>query len=348
LTVVLAAAFMPGCEDSVLMAPADSDFIIVANPPTVTIDEPEGETEGETIITVQIFDASNFPMEGVAVTFTATGGRLSLTAGGDTAPPPVTLETDASGMATVYLAVTLGDDSTVDVTARSGTLSASVTVTKNVLAGNMQPEAYISAIPLNRQRINVPVNFSGANSLDPDDDDITCYKWTITSSIPSEDKVIQGHLRVSITQRYSQEQTLNVTLHVSDDPDYGSFCNECDDIPANCGASDSNFSPYFDSLDPQYEIVCDLSDPIARGGSDQVVTLVGGTVDVFLNGSTSSDPESTSLEYDWDCGNGTPHINTPTATCTYTSASVYNATLSVTNDCNMTATDTVRITVSAP
>jgi hypothetical protein len=348
LTLILAAAFMPGCEDSVLIAPTDSDFIIIANPASVTIDEPGGETEAESIITVQIFDASNFPMEGVAVTFTATGGSISLTSGGDVAPPPVTLETNANGVATVYLTVTLADDNSIDVTARSGALTAAVTVVKNVVAGNLQPEAYISAIPIDRQRINVPVNFSGIDSLDPDGDDITCYKWTITSSIPAEDKVIQGHIRSSITERYSQEQTLNVTLHVTDDPDYAAFCNECEGSPAACGASDSNFSPFFDSLDPQYEIVCDLTGPSVRAGSDQIVTLVGGTVDVFLDGSNSDDPESSTLEYDWDCGNGTPHANTPTVTCTYTSAAVFNATLAVTNDCGLTATDTVRITVNAP
>ena len=34
--LLLAAAFMPGCEDSLLVAPADSDFLVVANPASLT------------------------------------------------------------------------------------------------------------------------------------------------------------------------------------------------------------------------------------------------------------------------------------------------------------------------
>jgi hypothetical protein len=368
--LVLAAAFMPGCEDSLLIAPADSDFLMVASPETLTIDEPGGETAAETLIMVQVFDALNYPMEGVTITFTASGGMFSLDsmfndsdsngtidilddddANGipdEVAAAPVAVDTNDNGVALIYLTVTLDDESTVEVTARSGSLSASTSIAVSVVAGNLQPEAYISVIPVNRQRVGAPVNFSGLNSIDPDGDDITCYKWSIYSSLPAQDKVIQGHIRPSITERFDEEQVLSVTLHVSDDPDHAAFCTPCEDIPALCGASDDNFSPYFDSLDPQYEIVCDLTDPVASAGSDQVVTLSGATVDVFLDGSNSSDPESSSLAYDWDCANGTAHGTTPQVTCTYDSAGIRTAMLTVTNDCGMSASDTVRITVNAP
>jgi hypothetical protein len=348
LTLALMAAFMPGCEDSPLIAPVDSDFLLVANPATVTIDEPDGETEAGTIITAQLFDVSNFPMEGVTISFSASGGSLALSAGGAEALPPVIVDTNANGLATVYLTLTLTDDSSIEVVARSGTLSASATVTKVVTPGNMQPEAYISSIPDNRQQVNIPVNFSGLNSLDPDGDDITCYKWTINSSIPAEDKVLQGHVRASIIERYNQEQTLTVTLHVSDDPEYAAFCNECEGDPAACGASDSNFSPFFDSLDPQYEIVCDLTDPLVFAGPDQTVTLAGADVDVSLDGSNSRDDDSATLTYNWTCGNGTLPVSTSQVTCTYDSASVFTARLTVTNDCGLSASDDVRITVNAP
>jgi hypothetical protein len=353
MTLVLAAAYMPGCVDSVLIAPADSDFLVVANPATVTIDEPGGYSEAQSVITAQIFDASNFPMEGVVITFTSSGGTLYLESllqnpGRLPAPAPVTVETDVNGIATLYLTISLTDDSTVDVTARSGAVTSSATVTKLVTAGNLLPEAYISAIPTNRQQVNIPVNFSGLSSLDPDGDDISCYKWTIISSVPAEDQVVQGHIRASITERYDVEQTLSITLHVSDDPAYAAFCTECQGSPATCGASDANFSPYFDIIDPQYQIVCDLTAPLVFAGSDQIVTLSGATVDVILDGSNSRDDDSTSLDFDWDCGNGTMHQDTETATCTYSSAGTFTATLAVTNDCGMTASDPVRITVSAP
>jgi len=272
-------------------------------------------------------------MEGVTITFSASGGTLALSSGGAEATPPVMVETDANGIATVYLTLTLIDDSSIEIVARSGALTSSATVAKVVTAGNMQPEAYISAIPSNRQQLNIPVNFSGLSSLDPDNDDITCYKWTITSSIPAEDKVLQGHVSVSIIERYNQEQILAVTLHVSDDPNYAAFCNECEGDPAVCGASDSNFSPFFDSLDPQYQIVCDLTDPLAFAGSDLTVTLAGATVDVLLDGSSSRDPDSGPLQFEWDCNNNTPHQFTEQVTCTYDSTGIKTATLEVTNDC---------------
>ena len=291
LLFLCCAVWIVGCEDSGVLAPTDSEISVSASPGTVIIDEAAGETEGQSQISAYLFDAEGFPLEGVQVSFSTTGGTLdSAPAGQD----PLTVETNANGLARDTLTLVLADDSTVTVTARSGQLTGTVDVGKTVSSGNVEPEAFISADPDGQQRKTLPVNFSGVASDDPDGE-ITCWKWTITSDIPANSLVAQGPSRSSFVDAYADEQTLSVLLEVSDDPDPASFCTFCEGSAATCGADNVYFSPFSDSI--QYEIVCDLTDPFASGGPDRTVALSGGTVTVNLSGATSSDNESVSYTH---------------------------------------------------
>jgi hypothetical protein len=344
LVLALAALILVGCEDGGVIPPTDSTLTVYANPANVVIDELAGETEGTSTIVARVFDASGFPAQGVDIFFTTSGGTLSSNPpGGD----PTAVKTDSNGNAFDTLLLTLADPTSVDVGAVAGSLTEVVTVTKTIASGNQQPQAIITAQPTNpnAQRVGQPVTFSGINSSDPDGE-ITCYKWTITSSVPANNEVVQGPSRTSVTNAYAEEQLLTVKLQVSDSIDAGSFCVDCQGTPGNCGAPDSNFSPFDDVLDPQYEIVCDLTSPLVFAGPDQNVTLTGGTVNVILDGSASNDPESGVTDYSWNCGNGTASIPGAVATCVYSATGQFNAELTVTNGCGMNATDDVTVTVN--
>jgi len=344
LALLIALALTMGCEDSGVIAPSDGQMILSANPSTVVIDDEAGETEGQSTITAQLFDAGGYPLQGVDVAFTTSSGSLASSPPGGT---PTTVETDASGIARDVLTLTPGDDESVEVEARSGTLSATVAVTLSVGSDNTPPTAVILAIPDEQQQIDDQVRFSGAFSSDPDGD-ITCFKWTL-SPAPSGAAygIWQGTQQDQVSVIYSAEEIILVTLRVSDDPDAATWCatTHCEGASSDlCGELNSAFN----GLDQiGYEIVCDLSGPVAAAGPDQSVVLSGGQVDVQLDGSGSRDPDSGIVSYSWQCGNGTG-AQGEQVTCTYTAAGTYTARLTITNGCDMTATDDVRITVSAP
>ena len=340
----LAALILAGCEDSGVIPPPESTLTVYANPVNVVIDELAGETEGQSTIIARVFDANGFPASGIDIFFTASGGTL------DSNPPgsdPVSIKTDGNGNAYDTLTLTLADPTSVDVAAVAGALTEAITVSKTIASGNQQPQAVITAQPTNpnAQRVGQPVSFSGINSSDPDGE-ITCYKWTITSSVASSNEVVQGPSRTSLTKAYPDEQVLTVKLQVSDSIDASTFCVDCQGDAGNCGAPDSNFSPFDDVLEPQYEIVCDLTSPLVFAGPDQTVTLTGATVDVTLDGSASNDPESGVTDYSWNCGNGSASIAGAVATCTYSSTGSFTARLTVTNGCAMNGTDDVTVTVN--
>ena len=87
--------------------------------------------------------------------------------------------------------------------------------------------------------------------------------------------------------------------------------------------------------------------PVARAGSDQRV-VVGS--EVSFDGSRSCDPDGGNLTYLWDFGD---RADPPTAKgvkpfCFYDDTGVKTATLTVTDDEGVTASDTVVITVVSP
>ena len=357
--LALSAAILVSCEDSGVTAPTDGQILVSANPGTIVIDRQLGEDSGQSTITAQVFDASGFALEDVLVTFSASGGRMtsssngcsagtcSISGGGCTidsdcpAVPPTPIETDANGLALDILTLELADPVSVEVTVRSSTLSQSVQITKTISSGNVQPIAQAEAFPANLQQAGQPITFSGAGSVDPDGDDITCYQWTIDAQNAADDEVSQGSANSLISRTYMQEQRLSVILRVSDDPTV-----PCSPSPP---ADQSFFSPDADFVD---YVVCDNDPPTASAGPDQTVALAGGaSISAQMDGSGSSDVNSVIAEYRWTCGNGQTVFGVD-ASCVYTSAGVFTAVLTVTDrgnplaDCADTATDTAVITVN--
>ena len=87
----------------------------------------------------------------------------------------------------------------------------------------------------------------------------------------------------------------------------------------------------FDDTDIlDYDIVCDTTGPIARGGPNRGLVLVDGMAEVLLDGGASSDPESGIASHTWTCGNSQSPIMAPQAICTYTFAGSFTATLRLT------------------
>ncbi len=160
----LVVLFNLGCEDSDVLAPADATLSLSANPGTVVIDIEAGEDSGTSVLTARLFDATNFPLQNVPVEFSTSAGVLSSASLGS---PP---ETDANGVVRDTLTVQLGDDLEIDVTAQSGSLVASVTVTVDPDTGNSQPTAEIDVDPPDGGQIGQSIFFDGRDSADTDGD----------------------------------------------------------------------------------------------------------------------------------------------------------------------------------
>jgi hypothetical protein len=357
--VLCAAAMVWGCESSDVLAPTGSQIIIEANPTTVTIDLDAGETEGQSLISAQFFDSTGaFPLEGINVTFTTTAGTLessqntcgaastcSISGGACAmdvdcpASAVASLETDGNGVVTDVLVLTQQDASTADVSVRSSTITASVTVTKTVLEGNVPAEAVIVASPSSQQMKGAFVTFDGTGSDDPDGAGVTCYQWTINSVIAASNEVVQNTTASVVTRKYEDEQELTVTLRVSDRSDAATFCTP------GTTADTSLFSPDV-ALITSYDIVCDLTNPVVNAGLDQQVTISsGGSID--LTSVSATDDESAITGFAWECRtNDSSPQSGETATCVYTTTGTFTATLFVDNECGLTGTDTVRVTVT--
>lgn len=68
---------------------------------------------------------------------------------------------------------------------------------------------------------------------------------------------------------------------------------------------------------------------------------------VTLDATGSTDPEGGPLTYSLTCGNGTPAVLTPTATCSYQTAGTFTAGATVTDDHGATSSVTKSVTVKA-
>lgn len=82
--------------------------------------------------------------------------------------------------------------------------------------------------------------------------------------------------------------------------------------------------------------------PIAHAGND---LTIGVNVNQAFDGSSSTDPDGTIVQYDWDFGDGSSHGTTAQLHHSYTSAGVYTVTLTVTDNDGATGTDSPTITV---
>lgn len=341
--IVLASAV--SCEDSDLTAPNDGTIVLRANPSTVVIDsnllveDPPGsgiflpQTKGSTTLIAQVFDADGKPLSNISVLFSTAAGVLG--SGGQGGSQATTVKTDASGIAQTTLTISRTDPTDIEVQATSSAVSTTITVKKLLVGANVPPTAVIVAAPQNKQSVDEPVVFDGTASVDPEDDLITMYRWTITSTNPDPGRadpyVVEGPSDSALQLTFENVQNLTVTLQVTDDPDAARLKQQGLPIP---------YSPNQDIL--LYEIqrcavneaptaVIEGTDPI------QVSAAAGQNVTVPLTGTNSTDPEQFPLEtYTWTCGNNAlPQVQgQPIVSCTYRVQSVaveYTATLVVTD-----------------
>ena len=351
LVVALVVVLSAGCVSTPVSAPSDGRIVMDASPPNIVLNEfaTPAVTTGSSLVTAQIFDMNDIPFPGAMVLFSSDGGSLA------SAPPgqPATMVTaDDNGFVSDTLTVQIGDPSPIEVTVRSGILTESVTVTTQETPANQPPDPDIDIRPDGAAMLDEIVFFDATDSDDPDNDPITCFQWQIETGENIADpgpvlpcsfpnmrcEVEQGPLASIITRTYSTQQVLLATLRLTDDP--AVLCP-----PGGPTEPTSSFNAIAAS---PYEIVCDRTPPVARGGPDQMVALGGGvSVAVTLDGSNSTDPESQipSDGFSWNCGNGVV-INLAIATCLYTEpGSPYFARLTVTNNCGQIDTDDVRVFV---
>jgi hypothetical protein len=221
-------------------------------------------------------------------------------------------------------------------------------------ASNAPPLAGLVAVPPSRAQVDEEVIFDGSLSLDPDGDPLTCFQWTIDSSDPAFDETIQGVAASALSRVYPVEQSLVVTLRVSDDP---ALANECtDSLPP---VDPARLSPNIAVV--QYEIECANPRPVAAAGPD--ITASIDTV-VRLDGRGSFDPDGPIDRYRWACGNGSipiPSGDPAVVFCRYTALGAYTAELTVSDrgtgvidpntgtwECVKSDTDTTTVTIVAP
>ena len=341
VALLLLALATSGCESTPLLAPTGASLTLLASPVAAAEDanlDPTGQYNFSTIYG-QLLDSGtggtggtesgtaganrSSPLVGVSVTFNASGGNLrfnscqqgvcsldqTLCPGGvneclQPSPEPLTLETDSAGVVQVSVAVDEDDPASITVTALSGSITQNVTFGNSLGAPNDEPEAKIGVSP------SSPADASGGSvnvtffseSSDPDGDEITCYEWTINSSTSSSNTV-RGPDADVVTQTYGTEQSLDVLLRVTDDPDAASNCT-----------ADTRFSPNVDTLSGY--LICSNSAPTASFVIGPPDTQIA-TVEFEVNGQASDDPETEIQTYQWDCDNGQDPTGVQT-TCSYT------------------------------
>lgn len=342
IALLLLALAGGGCESTPLLAPSGASLTLLVSPdqaaPDANLDPTEtyyfsnvygqmlssGSGTGDGGSTTAV---TSTPLVGVSVTFNTTGGNLrfnacvqgvcSLNGAGcagaadcvQPSPLPLTIDTDSAGVVQVKVAVSEDDPARISVTALSGTLQQTISFDNPLGVANGQPVAQITASPASPADASsgsVTVSFI-SESTDPDDDEITCYEWTVNSTIATPITVYGATWSV-YSATYNQEQSLDVLLRVSDDPDAAANCN-----------SQAAFSPNVDTLAGY--LVCTNTEPVASffvtSEDNQASTYV-----VTLDGSASSDPDGLGIKrYQWNCKNGQEPTGVE-ATCTYTKTSV--------------------------
>ncbi len=338
---VVMLLFVAGCEQTELTAPVDGLLLVQANPAQLTID-PRAAVSAEeqelqqllgteerlafTDLTAQVFDADNLAAPNVAVVFESEKRAIFLPPGGSPTSSTPTIRTDSQGFARVRAIYTESccTEGQFRVSARSGALDGEATLTLAVGDPNRDPLASITVFPAKpvdplegAQAVGRPVDFDGTASLDPDEDRITVWRWTITagvqtdcatgaSSAPPPVEVLEGPTVSGFSRIFAKAQELAVRLEVTDDPD----------APAKFAAGEPvTYSPSADSV-AGYKVVCVLCRenraPTARiAGESQTLLGTPGQIETaLLDGTLSSDPETAIDDYVWNCGNGTLAIET--------------------------------------
>jgi hypothetical protein len=326
-----------GCDDPGITAPPDGTILITANPGTVVINQEAGEDSGQTSILAQVYDAANFPVEGASVTLVTTGGTLA--SAGEPGSDPIPLTADINGVVTDTLTLTVADDPSVTVSAKSGTLISDVTVTKTLNMGDIAPVAVADAEPVNLQKSGNEVAFIGSGSFDPDGE-IWCYQWTVSNNTPANPPdIIQGAADIFLTYTLTpseREKFVNAILRVSDDPLLADVCGSRDPVidPSRfrSTASVTGYRIVCDTVDPN-AVIFIRDNPIALAPDDNDENDCPDGISTCAVAKLDGGQSSTSSGFfEWNCGNGTI-LNGNKVNCIYTVAGTYTVTLKVQNDC---------------
>jgi hypothetical protein len=339
-----------GCESSPVVAPADGELFLSANPATITLDEfavPPVPT-ASIVISAQLLSVNGVPQSGVSVVFSSDAGALASAPVGQPITPK---NTDDNGFVSDTLTVQLGDPDSITVTARSGSLTQSIAINKTEVLPNQPPLAAFDISPSGTAVLGQTVFYNASSTIDPDGDPITCYQWEFLTSEnidspqiecesqSSRCEVLQGRLNVS--REYDVEQArVDVTLRVSDDPS----------IACPPGGPAEPSASFNASVTETHDVVCDRSMPVANAGPlARSVTLSGSPLmaSLLFNAGNSNGGDTGIQSYDWDCGNGTVVTGGPVSlSCTYTAAGSYTVVLVVTNGCGMSDSAFVAVTVN--
>ena len=169
--------------------------------------------------------------------------------------------------------------------------------------------------PDQRAAVGSEVSFDGSGSRDPDGGELT-YSWAFGTDADPATSSAKKPFCI-----YSTRGTKTVTLTVTD--------------PLGATASDT-------------ATITVYNPPVANAGDDQDVE-VNETVN--FDGSGSRDPDGGELTYSWDFGTdatSAEDVDGSMPSCSYTTPGDKIVTLTVTDDEEATASDTVTIKVTSP
>lgn len=193
-----------------------------------------------------------------------------------------------------------------------GLVDASAAVAYALNAGGMNPPTAEIVVSANSVPFGTPVDFDGGNSSDTDGGSIVSYDWDLGDGNTSNQVAINDHV-------YAQAGSYEVTLTVTD----------------NDGLSDS--------ASTSVQVTTDLPSAVITIENPATSYAVGELV--YFNGLSSSDPDGTIVQYDWEFGDGAvgSGIN---ASHAYSSTGTYSVTLTVTDNAGAMNSSSVDVTVA--
>jgi hypothetical protein len=209
----LLAAIAPGCEKGDVLAPPDATMTLTAVPSNVELDQSNPDAFADVVIEARILNSAGFPASEVEVVFSATGGQL--TSGG------ATVVSNGSGVALDTLRVRGGDPDSITVTARSGSVSQTTTVTVNC-PDNDPPTAVItitsgSTTLSGAAGVPVSISLSGDTSFD-NETEIAEYAWDCGNGTTGAGSTITCSYTVpDVIQEPDGVQEFTVSLTVTDE-----------------------------------------------------------------------------------------------------------------------------------